>query len=383
MQLLLKDDVKTLMAERSPGCVSIYLPTGCLGTGMRPGPIQLRNLLREAAERLRADGWQPRDVETLLGPVQDLLGDGYVWRQLSEGMALFASPSFFRYYFLPRAFDPLVVVSRRFHVKPLLPLLPGIEAYYVLALSQNSVRLFRGTRFDLAEVSLEHGPHRLAEAIQPVAQEKTLRFHTAAPVSRGHWASTFYTGGAGAADAKPMLRQFCREVEQAVHNRLMSEEAPLVLAGVEYLLALYREANRYAHLAEQEIVGSPERLRLADLHAEAWAIVQPHFQRKGTEAVARYGQLDGGPRASAHLRVVVPAACHGRVEVLLVAEGREQWGTYDPDTGQLELHPNREPEDEDLLDVAATYSLLAGGMVYMISPDQMPTPAPLAAIFRY
>jgi hypothetical protein len=383
MQLLLKEDLKTLMAEQGQRCVSIYLPTHRLGVESRQGPIQLRTLLRETAERLMADGLHAHEVEVVLEPVQKLLGDGFVWRHLGEGMALFLSPRLFRYHCLPRAFEPLVVVARRFHIKPLLPLLIEIEGYYVLALSQHAVRLFRGTRYDLSEVRLEHVPHQLAEAIQPNGQEQTLQFHTAAPVGRGQWASVFYGSGGGAADAKPRLLQFCHEVEQGVHDLLREEVAPLVLAGVDYLLALYREVNHYPHLADKEIVGSPERLRLEDLRAQAWAIVQPHFRRKLIEAVARYQQLSGGPRSSDRLRAIVPAACQGRVSVLFLAEGREQWGMFDPAANLLEVHPNRELEDEDLLDLAATYTLLAGGLVYAIPPDQMPTEAPLAAVFRY
>jgi Bacterial archaeo-eukaryotic release factor family 3 len=185
------------------------------------------------------------------------------------------------------------------------------------------------------------------------------------------------------ADAKSRLLQYCHEVEQGVHDRLKDEEAPLVLAGVDYLLALYREVNRYPHLADKEIVGNPERLRLEDLRAQAWATVQPHFQRKLIEAVAQYRQLAGGRRTSARLRAIVPAAYQGRVGVLFVAAGCEQWGTFDSASGRLQVHPDREREDEDLLDLAAMHTLLAGGTVYAIPPDQMPTEAPLAAVFRY
>jgi Bacterial archaeo-eukaryotic release factor family 7 len=171
MQLLSKDDLKTLMSEQGDRCKSIHLPTHPFGIETRQDPIQLRNLLREAAERLIAVGLHTHEVEVLLDPVQRLLGDGFVWRHLGEGMALFLSPNLFRYYCLPRTFEPLVVVARRFHVKPLLPLLGEIEGYYILALSQHAVRLFQGTHYDLSEVRLEHVHHQLAEAIQPNVQK--------------------------------------------------------------------------------------------------------------------------------------------------------------------------------------------------------------------
>ena len=43
-------------------------------------------------------------------------------------------------------FDELMVVAPGFHVMPLLALLTGDGLFYVLALSQNQVRLLAGTR---------------------------------------------------------------------------------------------------------------------------------------------------------------------------------------------------------------------------------------------
>lgn len=41
-----------------------------------------------------------------------------------------------------------------------------------------------------------------------------------------------------------------------------------------------------------------------------------------------------------------------------------------------------EPGDEDLLNAAAIQTLLNGGTVYAVEPEQVPDTAPLAAIFR-
>lgn len=49
----------------------------------------------------------------------------------------------------------------------------------------------------------------------------------------------------------------------------------------------------------------------------------------------------------------------------------------------VNLHPEPEPDDEDLLDFAAVYTLLNGGTVYALAPEDLPTSAPAAAIFRF
>jgi hypothetical protein len=41
------------------------------------------------------------------------------------------------------------------------------------------------------------------------------------------------------------------------------------------------------------------------------------------------------------------------------------------------------PHDAELIDLAAAQTLLHGGTVYLVAPEQAPEAAPLAAILRY
>ncbi len=59
------------------------------------------------------------------------------------------------------------------------------------------------------------------------------------------------------------------------------------------------------------------------------------------------------------------------------------WGMFDPETQAIQLVSEEVPEAEDLLDCAALQTFLNSGTVYAVPPDQVPAPAPLAAILRY
>ncbi|MDO8785970.1 MAG: hypothetical protein Q7J12_07100, partial [Syntrophales bacterium] len=113
--------------------------------------IRLRNLLREAEEKLLAGGRRPAEVKTSLEPVQGILGNALFWRRQRDGLAIFLTPDIFRFYCLPIDFEELVVLADRFHIKPLLPILRGDERFYLLALSQNEVRLLEGSRHSVRE----------------------------------------------------------------------------------------------------------------------------------------------------------------------------------------------------------------------------------------
>ncbi|HBL11949.1 MAG TPA: hypothetical protein DD379_11170, partial [Cyanobacteria bacterium UBA11162] len=161
------------------------------------------------------------------------------------------------------------------------------------------------------------------------------------------------------------------------------KRAPLVLAGVEYLFPIYREANTYQHLIDEGITGNPENAKPEELQAQAWEIVEPLFLKSQQEAIDHYRELAQTGRSSSNIKEAVPAAYYGRIEELFVAVGVQQWGSFNPDTNTIDLHAEAEPGDEDLLNSAAIQTILNGGTVYAVEPDQVPDEAPLAAVFRY
>jgi len=383
MNLLTKDDLKALIEKHRGWCVSIFMPTHRAGKEIQQNPIRFKNLLGEAEQRLLAAGLRAPEAQKLLKPGQRLLQDSFFWMHQSDGLAVFLSSEMFRHYRLPLEFEELVVVTDRFHIKPLLSLFTGEERFYVLALSQNEIRLFQGTRYSVSEVELEDVPESLTEALKYDDPEKQLQFHTGTPKRTGKRPAMFHGHGVGIDDTKDNILRYFRQIDKGLHELFRKEQAPLVLAGVEYLFPIYREANTYPHLLEEGIKGNPEEFSAEELHEQAWAIVQPLFLKAQEEAAARYKQLAGTEQASNNLKVIIPAAYRGRVEVLFVGVGTQKWGTFDPGTNMVHLHQEAEPADEDLLDLAAIQTLLNGGTVYAVEPEEVPDDAPLAAVFRY
>jgi hypothetical protein len=382
MDLLNKDEIGALIDERGNLCVSMYLPTHRLGPETRQDPIRLKNLLKQAEERLRNNGLRRADAEEILEPARKLLSDRVFWQHQSDGLAVFASPKTFHSYRLPFSFTELVVVTDRFHVKPLLPLLSGDGRFYVLALSQKQVRLLQGTRHSVGEVNLEDVPTSLAEALGGEERERQLQLHTAA---RG--GSAIFHGHGSAGDEsehkKDLLRYF-KQIDRGLQDLVCAERIPLVLAGVDYLLPIYREANTCAQLMDEGIVGNPDGLSARELHDQAWSILEPHFARAQARASAKYRELAGTGKTSGDLKKIIPSAYQGRVDALFVAVGVQQWGAFEANAGELEVHESRQPGDQDLLDLAAVQTLTHAGDVYAVTPDEIPdSRSPVAAVFRY
>lgn len=274
-------------------------------------------------------------------------------------------------------------MADRFHIKPMLPILSGDGRFYVLALSQNQVRLLQGTRYSVDQVDLDGVPQGIEEALRLDPPEKLLQSPARPQGVKGKAAPVFHGHGGAPDDPKENILQYLRQVDKGLHDLIGNEHAPLVLAGVEYLFPIYREANTYPHLLEEGIPGNPEGLTAQQLHGQAWNIIEPRFQTEQRDAVNQYDRLAGTGRTSKDLEGIVREAWRGRVEVLFVAIGVQRWGSFDPNTDAVQLHDKAEPGDEDLLDFAAIQTFLNGGRVYAVEPENVPDDRHLAAIFRY
>ncbi len=382
MDLLLREDLERLLEKPIGPCVSIFVPTHQAGAETQQDPIRLKNLLSEAREGLLARGLRSAEADWILEPAERLLEDGIFWRHQSDGLAVFLSPGVSRCYRLPLNFKELVVVADYYHPKPVLPLLVGDGQFYVLALSQNEVRLLRATRRSAGDVNLPNAPENLADALKYDDTEKQLQFHTGTSGRRGGRAAIFHGHGADNDPKDDILRYF-RRIDRGVQGLLKGSRAPLVLAGVDYLLPIYREASTYSHLADGGIAGNPEGLSAEELRKRAWSVVRPLFSEAQQEAAARYERAAGTEQASTDLSEIVPAAYFGRVDLLFVALDSQRWGTFDPGTAKVSLHEEAASGDGDLLDLAAIRTLLSGGTVYGLDHQEMPNGASVASVFRY
>lgn len=386
-RFLPRDELQDLLEHRGDRCVSVYLPTHRVGDDIKQDPIRLKNLLAEAEKRLTDAGLRNTEAQELLERARALIDDEEFWQHQREGLALFLTPDDFRTYSLPLSFDPLVTVGEWFEVKPLLPLLALGDRFYILALSANQARLLEATRHSVIEIDVPGMPRSQAEALSHDDRESELQFHTGtgAEVVRGTRSAIFHGQGTGTDTHKLDLFRYFQRIDRALADFLADENAPLVLAAVDYEQPLYREANHYPHLLSKAIDGNPEQIAAEELRDRAWKLVEPSFREAEREAKARLGELRGTGRAAEDLEQVVQAAYWGQIDTLFVERGQHVWGHFDADANRVQVSDKDEPEpgDYDLLDLAARRTLAKGGTVFALKSERMPGKASAAAILRY
>ncbi|MDO9516229.1 MAG: hypothetical protein Q7J01_09045 [Syntrophales bacterium] len=366
MDILSGNELKSLMREQIGICVSIYMPSIRKGAEIQQNQIRYKNLLRDAEDRLLSIGeLRPSEIKEMLAPAQELSGNIPFWHNQSDGLALFLSEESFIYYRLPQSFAELVVITDRFHIKPLIPLLAPDTEFSILAISQKNVRFLKCSLQQVKETDIRGIPENIDEALNLDDFEKRLQRHT------------------GTEDMKAKILQYFQLVDKGLRELLRDKKSPLIFAGVDYLFPIYREANTYPHLTDKWISGNPEGLSAERLSDMAWPIAGDIRKTKRADALGKYKQNAGTGLTSSNVGEVVREASHGRVGILFLTVGVQQWGTFDPTTDKVKLETDAGPGNEDLLDLAAIQTILNGGVVYPIRQEEMPDDASLAAIFRY
>jgi Bacterial archaeo-eukaryotic release factor family 3 len=379
MTILNREELQSLIGKQNDHCVSIYLPTHLTEGENRQDPDRLKNLLQEAENRLLARGLWATKAHELLKPAQQLLDQGYLWRHQRDGLALFLTENFFRYYSLPLRFPKLVDVTDRFHLRPLLRYFTSDGQFYLLALNQNRVRVFQGSRYCLNEIFLEGMPVSLDD---PLGEDnhKILRFHPDAP-SWGIRAAVCRDKPEEDEVLKYRLLRFFRWIDSSLRDLLREEHAPLVLAGAEYLHPIYRTASAYPHILFEGIHSDLQQMALEELHKKTWTIVQSYYQRARREAEELYWELTGTGKTTNRVSDAIAAAVHGRIDTLFVQVNVQSLGSFDAQQNGATPHADPQFGDE-LLDLMALRTLTTGGTVFAVPREQMPYISPVAAIFR-
>jgi len=383
MTPITKDDLQRLMRIQDQCCISIFMPTHSDTTEIEQDQIRFKNLIRQAEKSINDTALSPKSMNPALEKGRQLLQDISFWRYAADGLAVFLSTDQFLPYRLPLKFEELLVASNRFHVKPLLPLFSSDGRFYVLAISQKAVRMLQCTRYSAMEIDLPELTGGLQKVLNYDDSGKELQFHTGTAAGGDRRSAMFHGHGVGVDDAKEEIVQYFRKVDEVTWKILQTEVPPLVLAGVDYLLPLYRSVTSYGNPVDDGIQGNPDEIPIETLHAKALEIVHPYFTKIQEDAAARLRQQAGTGLASGDLREIVPAAAQGRVDTLFVAKGQQCWGIFDAIANEVKLDEEATAGDEDLLNLIAVETLINGGRVYVVEPSQVPLAGPAAALLRF
>ncbi|HEX2235624.1 MAG TPA: hypothetical protein VHK89_05065 [Actinomycetota bacterium] len=394
-----KDALRKLLGEETSTALSFYFPTNRAAVEPAENSLHLKSMLSRAEDALDARGVARPNVCELLRPLKELIDDADFWLHQWEGLALLRTDSHTTVVRLPYSVAERCVVGGELHVKPLFPAMFPDSHYFVLALSQHTVRLLHCTRHGARAVDLEPLgiPRSLEEALRyDDLQKPELQHHPTTgpgrvPVgqaaadgrSGGNRQHGFHGHGESGEGTKTQIRRYLHAVDAGLSKLLGAQSAPMIVAAVDYVRAIWRDVSRYRNILDAGVDGSPDRSSDAQLHEAASPIIERHVREELRSARDRLAQHHAQGLGSTSLENVLEAAHAGRVDTLFVARDVDLWGSYDFASQTLERHEEPGPDGVELLDLAARWTFVNSGTVYVCGANEMAGDAPLAASFRY
>jgi hypothetical protein len=386
--MLSLQDVKAIAAQHNSPAVSIFFPVHVPSPEARQDRPRLRNLARDAEELLIARGCRPAVARDIVQPAISLSEDREFWRHGGYGLALFLASGYSRSYRVPTGLNEEIVVGDHFNVVQLLRLLDEDGTFFILAVSSNRTRLLEASRWSLEEVKGLRLPDGLRAVKNETDYQDTVLGHPLArqPAARlRQGIGMVNNAGEDPAELHRMiLMEYLTRVAAAVNEYLSGKNAPVILAAMPDIEGHIRPHLRFEGLFSEWINLNPDTARAEELRDRAYALVRPAFTAPRDQELDHFFTLKGNrsPKAGTEAADIVSWARYARVDTLFIADGAQLWGRIDSED-RVEVHQDRAPSDDDLVDRAAVDTLFHGGKAFVLPRERFPTQGPMAAIFRY
>jgi Bacterial archaeo-eukaryotic release factor family 3 len=352
-------DLKLLANNGSSPCITIvaHIPT----------PFELSKRLKTAIKsvekKLKDRRTEKSMIESLIRPVDDLAREAEQAGIWSNALILFRAPDVFRYFLLHRRVPEVESVDDQFHVRPLLSAITREQRFHLLGLSRQHIRLWDCTQHRAEERTLPASVPRDIRVWQNNRQpDHMLDNRSAGGPSVGSMKGVMFGTSTDREREGEYLSHFFKDVDKGINTLLRNDTARLLLAGVEYEVAIYRRVNAHPRLFEKAVLGSPDGLTDRELRNRAMDVVMQSPSELLEKALTDFEKHRDTGRISSDAQELLKAVCEGRVADLFFSQD-------DP--------------REDLLNTAALQTVRQGGRAFALEGKDMPVQRELVAVMRY
>jgi hypothetical protein len=384
MELISKEEFTELINYQGDNCISIYIPTHRSGVAVneKQDAILLKNALQAVNTDLQKQGLPSQVIEDLLQPGFELYNNEIFWNNQLDGLAVFLANGFSKVIQLPFSVNEEQFLNHTFYISPLLPAITNKEEFYLLVLSKHDAKFYQGNAFGLQRLEIEGLPNGMDDVVHFEEKEGQQLFRQGSKGGTG--TAGFHGHGEGQLDDKANLGIYFQEVDKTLFTEVLHDKnVPLVLAGVEYLIPIYKGVSKYNNIAEEAITGNQEHESQLVLFNKARQILDPYFKQETKKSLQNYYNQIATASTSSMPEKVIPASFYAQVSDLFVCKGEHIWGKFNKDENKLEIHTEKQEGDECLINMAAAQTYIHGGAVYLLEREQMPNESIIAAFLRF
>lgn len=353
--------LKELKDTVSENCITIILNTHRTSPDNKKDALVLKNLIKEAEERLLSDE-SKKEAQQLVKSMRTLEAQ-IDHNHNQESLILFVNENIAKYTRLPISVEDRVVIDYTFATRELVRALHHEANYYVLLISQQKVRLIEAFN-------------------DKVVGEVSGSF----PMENTELYSTSRDELANAKKQRNLLAEFFNRIDKAVNEVRKTNPLPVLICSEE---SNYHE---YLKVADQkhsifETYLNKNRLDEKAHHivSEAWKVVKEHKTKQNN---ARKSELEIAVNEGKFLSDVndIRRALHeGRIQTLFIEQGLFQPGIIADDIITLITHDERNRKDvvDDVYDELIETNMNFGGDTVFLPKGELADFNGFGAVTRY
>ncbi|RXF72351.1 hypothetical protein [Arcticibacter tournemirensis] len=387
--IITKEEFSELANHQAQDCVTIYIPTHSSGYGVneKHDIITFKNNLQKARQQLEEKGLDQAAIDKVLRKGFKLLDDdeGF-WKNQSASLAVFLSEKIVKVIKLPIQVKEKLMVNSSFFIAPLLPLLKARKPFYLLVLSKHDAKVYEADAYGMKKIEVEGLPDGIDDVVrfEEKGGKQLMRRAGASAGSGATEGANFHGHGAGLADDDEYLDQYLKEVDQTLWTELLStQNVPLVIAAVDYVLAAYKQVSKYKYIWNEHLTGNFEHEERNSLYEKIRGKMEPYFKEDTKKALLNYYNNSANELTSSIPEEVIPASHFGQVSDLFVQKDQHIWGRFNEADNELLIHESKGPDDECLINKAIVKTIMNGGAVHMLDKEKMPADTEIAGFYRY
>lgn len=349
----------SIMQEKEYPCVSIILPTYRTAPDNQKNAIRLRNLVREASDKLLEEMGKRASAE-LIKKIELLASKVDISHTL-DGLALYVSKNREEMVDIPFRVRERVIIDKTFATRDLIMGVNRATHYYVLDVSLHRARLLSCYRDQAREIK-ENG--------FPVESDFTMLELNPSDFSR---------------EKDKQIKEFFNKVDKLFLSNYHVGDTRLVLAGVQRNLSFYREVADVKGILSGQIEGNYESVSAHDLGKKAWQVVREQNRKQRHNALNELQKAQSMQRLASGISEVWRFANEGRVSTLVTEQDYHVAAGLD-DNNVLVLDTSELPEHDvmpDAIDEVAEIVVEKGGKVVFVDDGSLGNHHKIAAVLRY
>ncbi len=335
--------IKNIYAE---GCVTVIMNTHRTRPDNSKDPLLLKNLLKEAQERLDRE-FDKRFAGTVMGNL-NAAADKIDHNYNLESLILFANTEFSDFTRLPVGVTDRVVIDSTFATRDLVRAMRQESSYYVLVLSRQQARLIEAHNDRVIEE--KSGAFPFENGLYTTDKEKL-------------------TSNKGQDN---LIEEYFNRVDKLVNETVRDNPLPVVISTET------RNYDHYIKVADNRdiilghIAGNRDLDKAIHIVPDAWEFVQEEVRKKNDIRIAELKKAVSANRFESDSNEIWKAIKEGRGNTLFVKKG-----FYLP----VELEDGR--KSDDIIDEMIEQNLAFGGDVVFLEGDELEKFQNLALTTRY